>query len=100
MLVIIWTKATGAQMRSILLGVIVFKIVPIPKNTTTNQIPMFEIDFNWGSIKSARDITIAETNARIIIFMIATTLILGGYIPGNFPPIEAAPQGIPAAKHP
>lgn len=95
-----WTSDTGAQMRSILLGVIVFKTVPMPKNTITIHIPMFEIDFSCGKSKSACDKTIAAIKLNMIIFMIATTLILGGYFPGYFPPIDAAPHGIPAAKHP
>ncbi len=100
MLVISWTKATGAQMRSILLGVIVFKTVPMPKNATTIQLPILEIGFICGRSKSALDNIIAAIRHNIIILMIATILILGGYFPGYLPPIDASPQGIPAAKHP
>lgn len=35
-------KATGAQIRSILLGVIEFMTDPSSKKTTTNKIAMFE----------------------------------------------------------
>ncbi|WP_448376303.1 hypothetical protein [Fervidobacterium sp.] len=36
---------------------------------------------------------------RTNIFITATLRIFGGYLPGNFPPIDAAPQGRPAARH-
>lgn len=100
MLVISWTKATGAQMRSILLGVIVFKTVPMQKNATTTQIPTLENGFSPGRSKPALDNTIVAIRHNIILLMIATILILGGYFPGYLPPIDASPQGIPAAKHP
>ncbi len=92
--------ATGAQIRSILLGVIVFITVPIKKNTVITQIPILDIDFNWEKYNSASDNTSIEINANTIIFKIATILNFGGYLPGYFPPIEASPHGTPAAKHP
>lgn len=100
MLVISWSKATGAQMRSILLGVIVFMIVARPKKATANQIPTCEIDFNCGKSKSALDNTSNARKAKMAMLIMATNLILGGYFPGYFPPIDAAPHGTPAAKHP
>jgi hypothetical protein len=100
MLVTNWAKATGAHMRSILLGVIVFITVPIEKNTTMNQIPIFETDFRCGKSKLALDNTIVAIKHKSIILIIATTLIFGGYLPGYFPPIDASPHGTPAAKHP
>lgn len=42
MLVINCIPATGAQILSILLGVIVFNTVPIPVYITTNHIAIFE----------------------------------------------------------
>lgn len=92
--------ATGAQIRSILLGVMVFKTVPMPKKATTNQIPIFEMDCSCGKISSAFDNTIVRIKSKTKIFMTATNRILGGYLPGYFPPMEAAPHGSPAAKHP
>ncbi len=92
--------ATGAQIRSILLGVIVFIIVPNIKKTDTTQIPISDIDFNWEKHNSASDSTSIDINANTIIFKTATIRNFGGYLPGYFPPIEAAPQGTPAAKHP
>ncbi len=62
--------------------------------------PILEISLSCGSINPTRDITISAITPNIIMFMIATTLILGGYFPGYFPPIEASPQGIPACKSP
>lgn len=91
-------RATGAQMRSILLGVIEFIIVPKTKNTTTIQIAFPEIAFSWGNIKLASDKTTAAIKARMIIFKMATALIFGGYFPGYLPPIDARPQGAPAAR--
>jgi len=91
--------ATGAQIRSILLGVIVFKTVPSAEKTTTNQMATFEMENKWGKTISALTRTIKVISAKTKIFTKATTLIFGGYFPGNFPPIDAAPQGIPAAKH-
>jgi len=46
----------------------------------------------------ALDKTIIPINNNIRIFINATALILGGYLPGNFPPIDAAPQCKPAAR--
>lgn len=86
-------------MRSILLGVMAFIIVPKNRKATTNQIPMFEIVFNCGNSKSARDKTSTAIKHNTIILNMATTLIFGGYLPGYFPPMEAAPHGAPAAKH-
>jgi len=62
--------------------------------------PILENSLSCGSINPARDNTITAITPNIMMFMIATILILGGYFPGYFPPIEASPQGIPAAKHP
>lgn len=87
-------------MRSILLGVIVFKTVPKALKPTTNQIPVLEIELSSEKNKSALDKTIAAIKHSITILMIATTRIFGGYLPGYLPPIDAAPQGNPAAKHP
>lgn len=100
MLVISWNKATGAQIRSILLGVIVFKTAPTLKNATTNQIPILENGTSCGRSKSALDNTITAIKHNTTRLMIATTLIFGGYFPGYLPPKDASPQGIPAAKHP
>ena len=100
MLVISWNKTTGAQIRSILLGVIVFKTVPTLKNATTNQIPILENGISCGRIKSALDKTITAIIHNTIRLMIATNLIFGGYFPGYLPPKDASPQGTPAAKHP
>ena len=97
-LVISWIAATGAQMRSILLGVIVFIIVPIPENATTNQIPVAETGNNRGNTNPALDNTIIARTDNINRFTMATILIFGGYLPGNFPPIEAEPHGIPIAR--
>jgi hypothetical protein len=100
MLVISWAKATGAQIRSILLGVIVFKTVPILKKATTNHIPILENGNSCGKIKSALDNTITAIKHNTSRLMTATTLIFGGYFPGYLPPKDASPQGTPAAKHP
>ncbi len=62
--------------------------------------PVLEISMSCGSINPARDNTIAAITTNIRMFKIATILILGGYFPGYFPPIEASPQGTPAARHP
>jgi hypothetical protein len=35
---------------------------------------------------------------KIKLLIRLTILIFGGYLPGNFPPIEASPHGIPRAK--
>lgn len=97
-LVISCMPATGAQILSTLLGVIVFIKVPMAKNTTTTHIAMFENEIISGKSKLAFDKTIASINSSMNMLIIATNFILGGYFPGNFPPIEAAPQGIPAAN--
>ena len=99
MLVINCIPATGTQILSILLGVIVFITVPIAKNATTTHIAGFENDIICIKSRLALDKPINAINNNIRIFSTATTLILGGYLPGNFPPIDAAPQGIPAARH-
>jgi hypothetical protein len=85
-------------MRSILLGVIVFIIVPMPENATTNQIPISETDTSCGNTNPAFDITMIARTDNIKIFTMAKILIFGGYFPGNFPPIEAEPHGIPMAR--
>lgn len=72
----------------------------IAKNATMTQIPILDIDSSCGRNKPALDDTIAMINPNTIIFMIATIRIFGGYFPGYLPPIEASPQGNPAAKHP
>ncbi len=64
-----------------------------------NQMAILEIPVSCGSINPARDTTITAIPTNIKMFMIAAILILGGYFPGYFPPIEASPQGTPAAKH-
>ena len=99
MLVINCIPATGAQILSILLGVIVFITVPIAKNATTTHIAGFENDIIGVKSRLALDKPIIEINNNIRIFITATTLITGGYLPGNFPPIDAAPHGKPAARH-
>ena len=100
MLVMNWIPATGAQMRSILLGEIVFNTVPMKQNITTNHMAILENGCRCGNSKSALANTINAMKDNMIMFMIATILILGGYFPGNFPPIDAVPQGTPAARHP
>ncbi len=85
-------------MRSILLGVIVFIIVPKLKNTTTNHTPILEKGISFGKSKSALDSTIVAIKASIIMLIIATILIFGGYLPGYFPPIDAEPHGMPTAS--
>ena len=59
---------------------------------------ILEKEYSCGKIISALVKTIEVIKDTTKIFTKATTLIFGGYFPGNFPPIEAAPQGIPAAK--
>jgi hypothetical protein len=92
-------NATGAQIRSILLGVMVFIIVPAKKNTTTIQIAILENGKIIGICILAQDRTIMAKKANMNIFINAINLIFGGYFPGNFPPIEALPQGSPNARH-
>lgn len=64
-----------------------------------NQMAILEIPASCGSINPARDNTITAITPNIRMFIIAIFLILGGYLPGYLPPIEASPQGTPAAKH-
>ncbi len=94
-----WSKVTGAQILSILLGVIEFITVPITKKATRNHIAIFEKENKLGKAKVDLDniIIIKKTNKKE--FKIATSLIFTGYLPLNFPPIDAAPQGRPAARH-
>ncbi|MFP4400352.1 MAG: hypothetical protein ACLFPQ_00570 [Candidatus Woesearchaeota archaeon] len=89
---------TGAHIRSILLGVVTFISVPIPKKIITNHIPIFENKKYCGKINSVLIKTIKVIKININILTRATTLIIGGYFPGNLPPIDAEPQGKPAAK--
>lgn len=91
-------RETGAQIRSILLGVIEFITVETRKNIETTQIPIPEIDFRLSKPNPDSARIIAMKNKRIMALIIATTRILDGYLPGYFPPMEAFPQGIPAAK--
>jgi hypothetical protein len=95
-----WRKATGAQIRSILLGVMIFITVPRAKNTTTNQTAIPENDSRAGKYMPAADKTTIAKNDSTSAFTTATNRIFGGYFPGNFPPMEAAPQGTPAASSP
>jgi len=68
------------------------------ENTTTNHTACFDITKSCGSINPALVKTIKVRKHNIAMFTTATTLIFGGYFPGNFPPMEAAPQGIPMAR--
>ena len=76
----------------------VFIIVPVNEKNATPQIAFSENDRIWGNTISALDRTIAVKNDNTSMLIIATSFILGGYFPGNFPPIDASPQGIPAAR--
>lgn len=91
-------KETGAQIRSILLGVIEFITVEMRKNAVTTHIPIPEIDFRLSKSNPDSARIIAMKNKRIKALIIAMNRILGGYLPGYFPPIDAFPQGTPAAK--
>lgn len=92
-------KATGAHILSILLGVIVFITVPPKKNTTRNHIATLENLNIPGKAKPDLDKIIMAKNANINAFNTAINLIFNGYLPGNLPPIDAAPQGSPQARH-
>ena len=91
-------SATGAQIRSILLGVMVFKMVLNTKNATTPQMAFCAKGVISVKNKFAFAATIDAIKLKIRIFIKATTLILGGYLPEYLPPIEAAPHGKPAIK--
>ncbi len=91
-------KATGAHTLSILLGVIVLSIVLAKKNTTTAQMAILEKAIILKKNSFALDKIITAVNAKMKILNTATTLILGGYSPGYFPPMDAAPHGMPAAR--
>lgn len=71
---------------------------PTSNNTTTNQIALFEKGNHSEKSSPAFDKTMMARNINMTMFTKATILIFGGYLPGYFPPIEAAPQGIPAAR--
>ena len=92
--------ATGIHIRSIRLFVMVFSITEIKPKTTTAQIAYCEKDNNCGNNNSDLTSTIIASKLSTTIFTNATILIFGGYFPGYFPPIEAAPQGRPMARHP
>ena len=81
-----WTKAIGAQILSILLGVTAFNIVEIKKNTTTNHIAIFEISNKVGKNNPLQETIIIPKKIKSKIFKTANNLILGGYFPGNLPP--------------
>jgi len=90
--------ATGAQIRSILLGVIVLSIVPAVQNNTTTQIRILDSSIKFVNIKPDRVKTIRENTNITKTLTPAIILIFFGYTPGNFPPIEADPQGMPTIR--
>ena len=75
-----------------------FIIVPKQKNPTTNQIAVSEKPRIPLKAKPALLKTIAAVNKITKILTKATKRICGGYLPGYFPPKEAAPHGKPAAS--
>jgi|GEM_PF-3928902 len=92
-------KYHWGQIRSILLFVIVFIIAPENEKATTIQINFLEIEEKPTKTNPTRDNRIMVRSIRTDIFITAATHIFGGYLPGNFPPVDAAPQERPAARH-
>lgn len=89
----------GAHIRlSILLGVMMFKIADMIEKPTTNQMAHVDTVFSCGRIMSAFARTIITGMLSISIFRKLTILILGGYLPGYFPPMDAAPHGNPRVR--
>lgn len=75
-----------------------FITVEIPKNIITKHIAVFENEKKYGAIRLVLERTITQKKNKISALKAATILILEGYLPGNLPPIDAAPQRTPAAK--
>jgi hypothetical protein len=91
--------ATGSHiLRSHTLLVIEFRMTEMAANPTTNQIAVLENVDHPGNMSPARDNTITPINARTAALKTAATLIFGGYLPLNLPPMEYSPQGAPEAK--